>query len=92
MNKKSNLEWWKNHNNVKHKRNEFYYQANLDNTVKSISALFICVNYYFKLVLSEPLKEKLNRELEFQDITRLLKSRTNFIRFQADYYDKHLLI
>jgi hypothetical protein len=85
-------DWWKKHNKVKHERNIHFRKANLENSLNSMSALFICVNYYYKIVFSEKLGPSLKRELRFQDVTRVLKSDSGQIRFEAPYYDQHLLI
>jgi len=84
-----NPNWWRSHNNVKHQRNIYFADANLLNTINAISALFICVNYYYKIKLSGILNQNLN----FSDVTRVLKSQNNFIRFSNnEYYDKHFLV
>ncbi|WP_459213167.1 hypothetical protein [Aquimarina rhabdastrellae] len=84
-----NPEWWKSHNNVKHERNIYFTEANLLNTINAICALFICVNYYYKILLPKIL----NLDMNFNDVTRVLKSESNFIRFSNNnYYDRHLLI
>ncbi|WP_143955644.1 hypothetical protein [Robertkochia solimangrovi] len=36
--------WWKMYNEIKHKRNMFYKEANLENAMNAISGLFLCVN------------------------------------------------
>jgi hypothetical protein len=83
--------WWKMYNEVKHQRNKFYKEANLENALNSISALFICVNYYYKIVLSDTMKKK-GEEFTFKEVTMILKSDSNFMKFQADYYIAHLRI
>ena len=44
-----NPDWWKQHNNVKHQRNNFYSQANLKNVLEALAALYI-VNVYLHFV------------------------------------------
>ncbi|PIA82370.1 hypothetical protein BFR04_11495 [Gaetbulibacter sp. 4G1] len=85
-------DWWAKHNKVKHQRNKYYKEANLDNAIKAITALFICINYYYKIALSKHLKERLKRNITFKDVTQILSSDINFIRFSADYYISHLRI
>lgn len=57
-NSKKSPVWWTMHNKVKHERNTFYKEAYLDNVLDSISALFLCVNYYYNLVLSDIMHER----------------------------------
>jgi hypothetical protein len=40
--------WWKNYNNVKHSRNEFYKEANLDNVLNAMAGLLVINLYYLK--------------------------------------------
>lgn len=42
-------EWWKDHNKVKHQRNDFYEKANLKNVLESLSALYLA-NLYLSFV------------------------------------------
>ena len=44
-----NPEWWRQHNKVKHQRNEFYHQATLRNTLEALAALYL-VNFYLEHV------------------------------------------
>ena len=43
-----NPKWWKEHNDVKHKRNLYFQKACLKNTLNSISGLFCLLLYYYK--------------------------------------------
>lgn len=86
--------WWTNHNKVKHERSKYYNEANLDNVVNAIGALFICVNYYYKIIFSNRLpEEKKEKVITFKEVTNLLKSDVNFIRFSSsDYYIDYLRV
>jgi hypothetical protein len=42
-------DWWVQHNNVKHQRNNYYYQANLRNVLEALAALYIA-NIYLHFV------------------------------------------
>lgn len=48
-----NPEWWKAYNDVKHKRNEYFQEANLKNVINSLGALFLTVIYYYYFDLKE---------------------------------------
>ena len=39
-------DWWQQYNEVKHTRDEFFHQANLKNTIYSLSGLLVLLNYY----------------------------------------------
>jgi hypothetical protein len=41
-----NPSWWKSHNNVKHQRHQHFEEANLENAVDSVAALFCIVLAY----------------------------------------------
>jgi len=91
-NKDKTPSWWTMHNSIKHQRSNYYKEANLDNSIKAVTALFICINYYYKIVFSKSLKEKLNREVTWKDVTQILNSDINFLRFPSDYYISHLRV
>jgi hypothetical protein len=77
-----NPNWWRSYNNVKHQRNIFYSEANLQNTINSVGALLITVIYYYKFAFE---KESGN-EMHFKEVTRQLIPESSFIRINADYY------
>lgn len=41
-------DWWKSHNAIKHDRGNHFKEANLMNTFRSISGLFILIIYYLR--------------------------------------------
>lgn len=43
-----NPNWWKAYNNVKHKRNEHFQDANLINTLNSVAALFVLLLFFYR--------------------------------------------
>lgn len=66
--KKSNPKWWSSYNKVKHQRNQYYSEANLQNCLNSVAALFTLVIYVHKAEQSdarlEPRPQLLGRERE----------------------------
>ena len=40
-------DWWKNHNDVKHSRNDNFMKANLSNVLNAMSGLLLLVLYYY---------------------------------------------
>ena len=63
-----NPTWWNSYNNVKHKRDAHYHEANLENCAEAISGLFVVVIYCHKAQQSdgrlEPIPILLGRERE----------------------------
>ena len=39
--------WWNHYNNVKHERNNFFKEANLNNTIHAVAGLFVMVLYLY---------------------------------------------
>lgn len=64
----SNPNWWSSYNKVKHQRDQHYSEANLENSLNSVAALFALVLYVHKAEQSdaqlEPLPQLLGRERE----------------------------
>lgn len=40
--------WWSDYNNVKHGRDKYFSQANLENTLNAVGGLFVLLLYYYK--------------------------------------------
>ena len=83
-----NPNWWRSYNKVKHQRNNYFKEANLQHTINAVGALLITVIYYYKYSFS---KENGN-EVSFKDTTRQLQPESTFIKINADYYHDHLLV
>lgn len=64
----SNPGWWTSYNNVKHHRDSHYEDANLENTIDAVAALFVLVLYVHKAESSnarlEPYPRIVGRERE----------------------------
>ena len=71
--------WWKMHNKVKHERNTYFKEANLENARNAICALFICVNYYYMKKLQPLMEERGAKKFSFK-------------KFTADYYIQTLRV
>ncbi|XMO86402.1 hypothetical protein AAFN75_16570 [Algibacter sp. AS12] len=84
--------WWKMHNKVKHERNTYFKEANLENARNAICALFICVNYYYMKKLKPLMEEQGKKNFSFKEVTAILKSENQFIKFTADYYIQTLRV
>jgi hypothetical protein len=74
--------WWESYNNVKHERNLYFNEANLEHVINSLGALLITNFYYYH--------EKFNQEKEFVglaiSVTNKLKPRSNLLKLSPEYY------
>lgn len=52
-NGENNPFWWQSYNNVKHHRDKFFNEANLENTLNAVAALGLVTLYYYREVFSE---------------------------------------
>lgn len=77
--------WWQSHNDVKHTRDEFYKEANLENTVRAISGLMVSCLYLYSLKKTG--EADLNAKKEF---IRRIHSHPTILTFNNDYYPKAL--
>jgi len=77
-----NPDWWRNYNNVKHARDEYFHQATLHNAINSVGALMIMNLYYHRFIWSPDLK----RNSSPSDITQNLKPLSNILQFPIHYY------
>ncbi|MBA3341499.1 MAG: hypothetical protein H0T48_06650 [Gemmatimonadaceae bacterium] len=63
-----NPTWWRSYNNVKHQRDSYFHEANLENCASAISGLFVVVLYCHKAQKSteslEPYPILIGREQE----------------------------
>lgn len=73
---RGNPVWWKQYNNVKHQRNDFYSQANLKNVLEALAALYI-VNVYLHFVVC---KEKSEFVFSLEDTITQLTTQLDFYR------------
>lgn len=80
-----NPNWWKSHNNVKHQRNEYFNQANLQNTLNAVGALLITVTYYYQIAFDIQNKDK-KVNIDLNKTTELLKPKSQLLRLTSKYY------
>lgn len=81
-NRDDNPYWWKSYNHVKHQRNLYYNEANLENVLKSLGALLITNFYYYRAQYE---KEK-GFPPEPKTITNNLEPASNLIKLKDEYY------
>jgi hypothetical protein len=64
----NNPAWWRGYNNVKHQRDIYFHEANLENYANAVSGLFVAMIYCYKAEKStdalEPYPVLLDREQE----------------------------
>jgi len=80
--------WWRSYNNVKHQRNTHFNEANLQNTINAVGALLLTVVYYYKYAFTAEAEHEIN----FRETTRQLLPESSFMRINADYYYRHLIV
>lgn len=83
-----NPNWWRSYNNVKHQRNNYFNEANLQNTINAVGALLLTVVYYYKYAFSN----EAGQTVDFKETTRQLRPEASFMRINADYYYHHLIV
>ena len=82
-----NPDWWKSYNNVKHERNSYYLEANLENTINAVGALLVTTIYYYKYYFSN----EANTVLNMKDVTSKLNPEASFMKINANYYKFNLV-
>jgi len=86
-----NPNWWTNHNKVKHQRNIYFKEANVENVLKALGALLICVTYFYKLKLQEDYKEK-SIKIDMNKTCELLNPKSKLFKFKAKYHQHPVYI
>ena len=81
-NGEDNPYWWQSYNNVKHERNMYFDQANLENTIRSMGALLI-TNYYF---YKKQFEKEQGNILEPKIVTGKLHPKSKFVQLDTKYY------
>jgi len=65
-----NPNWWRQYNNVKHERDKYFKEANLENTLDALGGLWVAIGYLY----AEELRD------------HNLPQSQNFIRFSTKYW------
>ncbi len=74
--------WWRSYNNVKHERNIYFNEANLNNVVNALGALLI-TNFYYYCAKST---KKEGKKANPMTITRSLQPESKLFRLKNKYY------
>jgi hypothetical protein len=84
-NKGDNPDWWSSHNKVKHLRHIHFNKANVENVLKAMSGLLICVAYYYKFKFQEDYKEK-KIKIDMNKTCEILNPKSKLFKFKAAYH------
>jgi hypothetical protein len=87
-NEARNPDWWKSYNNVKHQRDSYFFEANLQNTINAVGALLLAATHYYKLAFSK----EAGHDIGYKNTTRELRPNSSFIQINADYYYRGLIV
>lgn len=83
-----NPDWWGSYNNVKHERNNYFKEANLQNAINAVGALLLANIYYYKYSFS---KEE-NKDIRMKEVTNTLEGGCILLQANADYYYNNLVV
>lgn len=84
----ANPNWWTSYNRVKHQRNNYYAEANLQNTLNAVGGLLIITVYYYKYAFSMEAGHDMSIIETTQQLPSALES---FMVMNADYYYQYLV-
>ena len=74
--------WWKGYNNVKHKRNAYFHEATLKNTLNTMGALLIMTAHYY----AQKLQPGENKSPNVNLIMQRLRPESSLIQLPNNYY------
>jgi hypothetical protein len=84
FNNDANPNWWKQYNDVKHERSQYYKDANLKNVLFSMSGLLVLLVYLYG--------RKPQIELEYQNLPKLFRVEDDFTDGGIQWYSGHLSV
>jgi hypothetical protein len=77
-----NPKWCCSYNKVKHQRNNYFQEANLQNTLNAVGGLLISVIYYYKYAFSQ----EAGQEVIFKETTLQLEPESILMKMNPAYY------
>jgi hypothetical protein len=83
----NNPYWWSSYNKVKHERNVYFDQANLEHTISSVGGLLVTSYYYYKKLF----ESESGAILEPKKVTEKLKP-SEFVQLDSNYYYDTLVV
>ncbi len=88
-------DWWHSYNNVKHKRDISFKEANLENVINSISALLIVEVYYYWISAHKgdiSVIKVIDAENTRRETIWNLEPPSEFVKLESTYYPRHLAV
>jgi hypothetical protein len=83
-----NPDWWKSYNNVKHKRDISFAEANLHNTLNAVGALNIVSIFYYKHLFVHEFDRSITN---LKEVTYLLNPKPQLLTLNEAYYHKNIV-
>lgn len=77
-----NPNWWQSYNNVKHERNIYFDQANLENVIRSMGALLITNFHFYK----KQYEQDQGKTFLPKVVINKLQLKSEFVQLDANYY------
>ncbi len=84
----TNPDWWRSYNNVKHERNQFFHEANLQNAINAVGALLITVVYFYKYAFTN----EAGHDVNLRQTTSQLRPESSFLLLNYNYYNPVLVL
>ncbi len=84
----SNPYWWISYNQVKHKRNVYFDQANLEHTISSVGGLLVTSYYYYKKLF----EREYGALLEPKKVTEKLQPKSRFMQLDSRFYYDNVVV
>jgi len=85
---RTNPDWWKSYNNVKHQRDTHFQEATLHHALNALGALLIVTYFYYSYSLSGVTGQR----LAAKDTTRELEPQSTLLRLAPDHYYDTLIV
>lgn len=80
--------WWTANNKIKHRRTDFFEQANFKNTFNAIGGLLLTTFYYYKMKAEIDKDDK----MDWMELTGMLLPKTSLYKLKDDYYYGEVVI
>jgi len=90
-----NPEWWRSYNNVKHKRDSSFKEANLENVINVVGALLIVEIYYYWIsthIGDIEVIKTIDADNTRRETIWKLEPNSEFVKLESSYYPRHLAV
>lgn len=85
----NNPDWWRSYIQVKHNRNDYYHEANLQNTINSVGALLLVNVYYYKELFYN---NGIIDEDSIIETKYKLNPSSSFVKLNSEFYYRNLVV